>query len=89
MQPLNELLQGHGTTKASKKAKKSSPSAWTWGLAQQNAFLAIKEKLLNPPVLAYADYNLPFIVHTDASSFRPGRSAISATRRQRASHSVR
>ena len=57
VQPLNELLQGHGTTKASKKAKKSSPSTWTWGLAQQNAFLAIKEKLLNPPVLTiYCTY---------------------------------
>lgn len=27
----------------------------------------VKEKLINPPVLAYADYNLQFTVHTDAS----------------------
>ena len=26
------------------------------------------EKLTSPPILAYADYTLPFILHTDASN---------------------
>ena len=31
-------------------------------------FQTFKEKLSNRPILAYADYSLPFSLHTDASS---------------------
>ena len=31
-------------------------------------FETLNEKLLNPPIVAYADYSLPFSLHTDASS---------------------
>lgn len=70
MQPLNELLQGHSDNKKSKRSKKKvkSPANCVWGGAQQKACETIKEKLVSPPVLGYADYYLPFIVHTDASS---------------------
>ena len=34
---------------------------------QQTAFDTIKEKLSSPPVLSYADFAKPFVVHTDAS----------------------
>jgi hypothetical protein len=37
-----------------------------WGPEQQEAFLALKEKLCNPPVLAYPHFKLPFILTTDA-----------------------
>ena len=40
---------------------------WQWGPAQQTAFDTIKEKLSSPPVLSYADFAKPFVVHTDAS----------------------
>lgn len=32
------------------------------------AFETIKEKLTSPPVLVYADYSKPFVLHTDASA---------------------
>ena len=35
---------------------------------QQLAYEQLKEKLVSPPVLAYADYKKPFKVHTDAST---------------------
>lgn len=70
VQPLNELLQGHGDNKRSKGSKKKAktPVKWVWGGAQQKAFELIKKKLVSPPILGYADYSLPFIMHTDAST---------------------
>ncbi|MCU7858926.1 MAG: DDE-type integrase/transposase/recombinase, partial [Candidatus Thiodiazotropha sp. (ex Lucinoma kastoroae)] len=69
VKPLNDLLVGHPTNKhvisSQKKKKKSVP--WQWGEAQQEAFDTLKLKLSTPPVLAYADFSKPFIVHTDAS----------------------
>ena len=65
--PLNDLLVGHCTNVKGKKSKiKKTPFVWTE--KQQQAFDTLKEKLIHPPVLAYADYSLPFKVHTDASS---------------------
>ena len=39
-----------------------------WTDSHQKAFENLKEKLASPPVLAYADYQLPFKLHTDASN---------------------
>ena len=64
VRPLNDLLVGHSTKKAS-KTKKKTP--FKWEEPQQQAFDRIIEKLSNPPVLAYADYRKPFKLHTDAS----------------------
>ncbi len=36
-------------------------------LIEQDAFDTLIEKLTSPPVLAYADYSKPFVLHTDAS----------------------
>ena len=71
IKPLNDLLVGHPTHKASKKRKKIP---WEWGPLQQNAFDVIIEKLTSPPILAYADFSKPFIVNTDAS--RDGLGAV-------------
>ena len=68
-QPLNSLLEGHCTHKPNKRKKgkrSKQPAEWVWGEEQQAAFTALKEKLTNPPILAYADYSKPFILHTDA-----------------------
>lgn len=35
--------------------------------ARENAFARLKNMLTSPPILAYADYTLPFELHTDAS----------------------
>ena len=74
IQPLNLLVQGHGCNKKSNRNSTNSKSAspWVWGNAQEVAFDSIKAKLIFPPVLAYADYVLPFIVHTDTSALGLG-----------------
>ena len=65
--PLNDLLVWHHagvTVQGKKKKKKRSSISWIWGPA--NAFDTLKEKLSSPPLLAYADFTKPFILHTDA-----------------------
>ena len=67
VKPLNDLLVGHCTNAKGKKKSKTKPKPWRWGDVEENAKQTIVEKLTSPPILAYADYNLPFIVHSDAS----------------------
>lgn len=62
VRPLNDLLVGCSTKKGTKKKP-----TFKWEAAQQQAFESIIERLSNPPVLAYANYKLPFKLHTDAS----------------------
>ena len=38
----------------------------------RKSFLALKEKLTSPPVLAFPNFDVPFIVETDASSVAIG-----------------
>ena len=69
--PLNDLLVGHCTNNKSKGKKpktKVSRAVFEWTDSHQKAFESLKEKLASPPVLAYADYQLPFKLHTDASN---------------------
>jgi transposase InsO family protein len=66
VKPLNNLLIGHSTKKGHKSSQKKTP--FVWEIEQQQAFDDIIKKLTHPPILAYANYQLPFIVHTDASS---------------------
>ena len=67
--PLNNLLVGHSTAKKDKaKRPKTKKVPFKWTDSQLKAFESLKEKLTNPPVLAYADYRYQFKLHTDASS---------------------
>ena len=67
--PLNDLLIGHPTgSKAKKKQKTKSGTPFRWDEEQQQSFDTIISSLIEPPVLAYADYSRPFELHTDASS---------------------
>jgi hypothetical protein len=52
--PLNRLLQ--------------EDVAWGWDEAYQTAFEALKQKLLDAPILRRPDYKRPFELHTDWSS---------------------
>ena len=42
-------------------------SEWKWETAHQETFDNLKEKLTSPCILGYARYDLPFVLHTDAS----------------------
>ena len=67
--PLNDLLVGQCTNRKVKKTKgKFKKSVLEWKESQQKAFDTLKDKLINAPILAYADYNLPFVLYTDASN---------------------
>ena len=68
VKPLNDLLAGHCTHKSPDQKKKKVSVPWQWGDVQQNAFNTIKDKLSSPPILAYANFSKPFILHTDAST---------------------
>lgn len=84
--PLTQLLGG--PKKSSKQAKKNkdkekkpvkeySPAEtpeWRWGPEQQQAFEELKRCLTSPPILALPDFELPFLLRTDAS--RQGLGAI-------------
>ena len=43
------------------------PTPFIWGDEQQRSFDTIIDKLIRPPVFGYADYRLPFSLHTDTS----------------------
>lgn len=63
--PPNELLVGHSTNRKIKRRK--SPQPFIWDSLQQTAFEKLIESLTTPPILAYADYKLPFILNIDSS----------------------
>lgn len=62
--PLNELLRGT----AGQPKGQSIP----WGQKQEEAFQALKEALTSAPILAYADFDKPFILATDGSLYGLG-----------------
>ena len=66
--PLNDLLVGIATNSKARKKPAKKKMSFEWGPEQQNSFDIIIDKLTNPPVLAYANYSIPFKVHTDAST---------------------
>ena len=65
--PLNDLLVGHPTNPEAKNKKSVKPTPFVWGDDQQKSFEMIIDRLTSPPVLGYANYQLPFTLHTDAS----------------------
>ncbi|PIK54585.1 putative thy-1 membrane glycoprotein isoform X1 [Apostichopus japonicus] len=64
----------HGLTRIPKDEnnKGRSKSRFEWTEDCQTAFCKLKAFLSSPPILAYADYRLPFLVYTDASNLGLG-----------------
>lgn len=63
--PLNSMMWG--TSKRRSQPVAGKQVGWAWGAAQEAAFKKLKESLLQAPILAYADFQLPFVLYTDAS----------------------
>ena len=64
--PLHNLLGGPIKKRRGKQNTKQQP-VYHWGQMEQESFEQLIHRCCTAPVLAYADYNKPFIVHTDAS----------------------
>lgn len=62
--PLNRLLTGISP----KNSKRSGQQLITWDDACTEAFQTLKNALTSAPILAFADFNLPFVLYTDASN---------------------
>ena len=60
-------MVGHPTNPEARNKKSAKPTPFVWGEDQQKSFEMIIDRLTSPPVLGYADYLLPFTLHTDAS----------------------
>ncbi|CAN2388629.1 Reverse transcriptase (RNA-dependent DNA polymerase), partial [Pristimantis euphronides] len=58
-EPLHALVRGTARDPKARRVK--------WGPEQEKSFQALKDTLISPPILAYADYTLPFQLYTDAS----------------------
>ena len=63
--PLNNLL--HKNT------------VWTWTEKEQTAFETLRDRLITAPILANPDYEKPFIIRTDASTYGLGAALIQET----------
>lgn len=73
--PMYELLQSKNTVtalpqprpKRGKGAQLSSRTPIQWTEEHQRSVNQLLNTLSNPPVLAYPDFDLPYVLHTDAS----------------------
>ena len=65
--PLHLVTQGgiHYQTKT--KSRVRYPPL-EWGTDQQQAFDKLKQACCDTPILGFADYSKPFLLHTDAST---------------------
>ena len=50
----------------------STKSKWVWGPKQEAAFSMAKRIIAEEVMLAYPDFNKPFVIHTDASHYQLG-----------------
>lgn len=63
--PLHKVVAEYGSTRTGRKSERGVIGCWTDEC--QQCFEALKTRLTTAPVLAYADFSLPFILEVDAS----------------------
>ena len=71
--PLHELLKGQIKVQNKSNKRKLVPSGkFHWNDSHQVAFDKLKRALTEAPILAYADYSLPYSLSVDASGYSIG-----------------
>uniref|UniRef100_A0A1B8Y8L1 Gypsy retrotransposon integrase-like protein 1 n=1 Tax=Xenopus tropicalis TaxID=8364 RepID=A0A1B8Y8L1_XENTR len=65
--PLNELLRLSNVHGEETKRDAKAPFGDKWTSACEEAFVQLKKRLTEAPVLAYADAHRPYVLHVDAS----------------------
>lgn len=60
--------KGKGRATKGKKGQLLSHTPITWSADHQNVVSRLIGMLTNPPILAYPDFNVPFVRNTDASN---------------------
>lgn len=55
-----------------KRANKKRVNVLKRGREEQNTYDRLKEAVATPPILGYADYSVPFELHTGASQIALG-----------------
>lgn len=74
-EPLHCLIRGSNCRKKNNKNKRTrqqEAAAWCWDVPQHTSFETLVRILTSSEVLAYANYSLDFILHTDASGIGLG-----------------
>ena len=66
-EPPNQKKKSKASKLNAKRKNKYRPIGWVWKAEQQDAFDRIIQLLTSAPILGFADYSLPFLLHTDAS----------------------
>ena len=64
--PLHKVCQGGIHVHTKTRARVCYPPL-IWGTEQQEAFTQLNQACCNTPILGFADYTKPFVLHTDAS----------------------
>ena len=81
--PLNKLLQNLEGTPSQKRKFKVH-----WGPDQQEAFETLQRLCTESPILAYADFKAPCILHTDVSGDGLGAVLYQVQEGKQKSHSL-
>ena len=65
--PATDLFKEENGKVGEKKNVRSSRNPVQWTSEHQRALESLIDQITSPPILAYPEYDAPFIVHTDAS----------------------
>ena len=69
---MRRYIKGFAKTTSCLHELTKLSTKWSWTSEHQKQFQALKTAIITAPVLAYPDYEKPFIIHTDASGFATG-----------------